>query len=63
MNLSHQVWKKKQRGRPLLLVVALLGFGVSLGGGYNFLFRPWVRRRRLEEAEEFANVLLKNKKQ
>lgn len=63
MSASYQSWKKTQRGRPFLLVVAFLGFGISLGGGYQFLYRPWARRKRLEESESYANILLNNKKQ
>lgn len=63
MNLTYQDWKKRQRGRSIYLVVAVLGFSVSLGGGYYYFYRPWARRRRLQQSEEFANILLKAKKQ
>lgn len=62
MGLTYENWKKKQRGRPLLLIISMIGFTVSFGGLYQFFYKPWARKKRLEEAEEFANILLKNTK-
>lgn len=53
-------WLAKQRGKPILLVVA----GVSAVGffwiGYKQFFSPWRTRRRLQENEEYANILIQS---
>lgn len=59
---KYEEWKKKQGGRKILLAVSLIGFTVSILGSYNYLYKPWARNRRLNEAEAYANILMQSRK-
>lgn len=60
---AYKTWAAKQRGNPLLLIVAAAGFT----GGFYFLYKrtysPWKTRRRLAESEDFAELLYKKEAQ
>lgn len=60
--MNYEAWKKKQKGRPLLLILSMLGLSFSAIGVYTYFYKPWARHRRLSEAEEFANILIENRK-
>lgn len=46
----------------MLLIFSAIGFSISFGGSYMYIYQPWVRKKRLEEAEKYANILLQNTK-
>lgn len=50
--------KKKWGGNPVLLFVAFVGFSISIYGFHNYAYKPWSRRRRLAQSEEYANFLI-----
>lgn len=62
MGSAYEAWKKRQRGRPILLVFSVLGFAFPLFGTYYYFYKPWAIRRRLKEAEGYAEVLLQSSK-
>ncbi|EFA11091.2 hypothetical protein TcasGA2_TC004688 [Tribolium castaneum] len=56
----YKAWAAKQQGKGSLLVIAGVGATAFLWIGYSQFYKPWRSRRRLQEAEEYANVLLKS---
>ncbi|KAF2881199.1 hypothetical protein ILUMI_24983 [Ignelater luminosus] len=54
---AYKTWAAKQRGNPLLLAIAAFGI---IGGcylGYNQIVRPFLKRRKLAEAEAYGNYI------
>lgn len=54
---AYKAWRLKQRGNPVLLIVAAVGFTASLFFSYKQFYSPWVARRRLTQSESFATAL------
>lgn len=54
---SYNAWKARQAGRPALLGIAGVGFLITFYGSYFYLYKPWVKRRKIAQAEEYAIFL------
>lgn len=48
---------EKFKGHPVLLLIAATAATTGLYLSYNKLYRPWMKRRKLAEAEMYANKL------
>lgn len=55
----HKALSAKYGGKPSLLLVAGACFTFSLYGFYQYGYKPWNRRKRCTEAEEYANFVYK----
>lgn len=53
----YETWKARHAGRPVLLAVAGIGFFITFSVSYLHLFKPWMKRRKIAQAEEYANIL------
>ncbi|KAJ8973649.1 hypothetical protein NQ317_002923 [Molorchus minor] len=51
-------WQKKQYGNPNLLIIAVVGFTFSFYGFYRYGYKPWSKKRKMHEAEEYADYIL-----
>nr|CAH7725968.1 unnamed protein product [Callosobruchus chinensis] len=53
----HKNLTAKYAGKPILLGVAVIGFSVSCYGLYFQFYKPWAKRRRYAENEEYARYI------
>lgn len=60
MNQSA-TWFPK-RGSPMFLLLGLLGITVTTYTGYSKLWLPFARRRKLNEAEKYADFIYEQSK-
>lgn len=59
----HRTLVAKYSGKPGLLIVAAACFTFSLFGFYRYGYKPWNRKRKFNEAEEYANFVYEKEKQ
>lgn len=53
--------KKQSRG-PMLLAISGIGFSVSLVLAVKYVYNPWIKTQKMDEAEQYANYLMENRK-
>lgn len=53
----HKTLSRKYGGRPHLLLIAGACLTFSFYGFYRYGYKPWNRRKKLNEAEEYANFI------
>lgn len=49
---------KQYAGKQSMLYIGIGSGILSLYLGYNYAFKPWLKERKLRQAEEFANELI-----
>lgn len=60
--MSYKKWVARQKGNPLLLGVAALGFITGSLLVYRGVINPWFKKRRLEENERYAQIIIQKDK-
>lgn len=54
---GYRAWAIKQAGKPKLLFISAICFTASFMIGYRCLFKPYTKKKRYVEAEDYANAI------